>query len=216
MALLRPHDRRVVGRNGSLAACRHLAEADPVMRRLIARVGRCTLIPRRRYFGTLCDSIISQQLSARVAEVIYDRFTALYPRRRPTPSAVRRTPLARLRAAGLSRQKARYLKDLATGFLDGRIRPNRLARQSNEEIVTSLVSVHGIGRWTAEMFLIFSLNRPDVLPVDDLGIKKAIQRWYGLQFLPTAKKIRAIGRPWHPYETVAAWYLWRSLRLEDG
>jgi DNA-3-methyladenine glycosylase II len=211
----RPSRRRVVGhadRHG--AAVRHLSRADRSLDRIIARVGPCTLRPRRAYFATLCDSIISQQLSTRVAEVIFARFVALYPHRRPTPVAVAETPLPRLRAIGLSRQKAGYLKDLAAGFQDGRVQPSRLARQSNEEIVAALVSVHGIGRWTAEMFLIFSLNRLDVLPVDDLGIRKAIQRWYGFKALPAARTIRRIGRPWHPYETVASWYLWRSLRLD--
>lgn len=193
------------------AACRHLAAADPTLRRLIGRVGPCSLRPRPEYFSTLCDSIIAQQLSVRVAEVISDRFADLYPRRRPTPAAVRQTPVSRLRAVGLSRQKALYLKDLAAAFLDGRIRPRRLGRQENEAIIAALVSVRGIGRWTAEMFLIFSLNRPDVLPVDDLGIRKAIQRWYGFKALPSARTIRRIGRCWQPYATIASWYLWRSL-----
>jgi DNA-3-methyladenine glycosylase II len=180
----------------------------------MARVGPCHLAPRRHHFATLCDSIISQQLSARVAEVIFAHFEALYPRRHPTPHRVAKTPLPRLRTAGLSRQKARYVKELAKGFVTGHIRPDRFARQSNEEIIEALTSIHGIGRWTAEMFLMFSLNRLDVLPVDDLGIKKAVQRAYGLRSLPTARTIRAIGKPWHPYETVACWYLWRSLRRE--
>jgi DNA-3-methyladenine glycosylase II len=219
MALLktdrRRDRRRGRSRHDNHAPARlHLAKTDPVLRQLIARVGPCQLVPHRHHFATLCDSIISQQLSTRVAEVIFDRFAGLYPQRRPTPQTVRETPLPRLRSVGLSRQKASYLKDLATGFLDGRIRPGRLARQSNEEIIEALVSIHGIGRWTAEMFLIFSLNRPDVLPVDDLGIKKAIQRWYKLPALPSPKKIRAIGKDWHPYETIASWYLWQSLRLE--
>lgn len=199
--------------DGHAVACRRLAAADPIMRRIIADVGRCTLKPRTDYFATLCDSIIAQQLSVTVAGIIFDRFAALYPRRRPTPQAVLGTPLRRLRAIGLSRQKADYLKDLAAGCLDGRIKLNRLARQSSEEIIASLVSIHGIGRWTAEMFLIFSLNRPDVLPVDDFGIRKAIRRWYGLRSLPKSARTRAIGKAWHPYESVACWYLWRSLRL---
>ena len=194
------------------SACRCLAAADPIMRRLIADVGRCALKPRRDFFATLCDSIIAQQLSVTVAGIIFDRFAALYPRRRPTPQAVLGTSLRKLRAIGLSRQKAAYLKDLAAGCLDGRITLNRLARQSNEDIITSLVSIHGIGRLTAEMFLIFSLNRPDVLPVDDFGIRKAIQRWYGLRSLPKPNRMRAIGKAWHPYESVACWYLWQSLR----
>ncbi|MBI3604090.1 MAG: DNA-3-methyladenine glycosylase 2 family protein [Nitrospirae bacterium] len=217
MALLTTTKRR--GRAGArtshAAAGRHLAKTDPVLHRLIASIGPCELRPRRHHFATLCDSIISQQLSTKVAEVIFDRFAGLYPGRRLTPQAVVRTALPRLRAAGLSRQKAGYLKDLAAGFLDGRVQPSRMARQSNEEIIEALISIHGIGRWTAEMFLIFSLNRPDVLPVDDLGIKKAIQRWYRLPALPIPKKIRAIGKAWHPYETVASWYLWRSLRLSE-
>nr|MBI3613982.1 DNA-3-methyladenine glycosylase 2 family protein [Nitrospirota bacterium] len=215
MALLPATDRRAWRKTGShVAASRHLAKADPILGRIIARVGPCQLRPSPRYFITLCDSIISQQLSGRVAEVIFERFACLYPCRRPTPRAVAGTPMARLRSVGLSAQKAAYLKDLAKGFLDGRIRTGGLKRQSNEEIVDALVSVHGIGRWTAEMFLIFSLNRLDVLPVDDLGIRKAVQRWYGFKTLPAARTIRRVGRPWHPYETIASWYLWRSLRLD--
>jgi DNA-3-methyladenine glycosylase II len=182
------------------------------MRRIIARVGPCLLKRYPRHFVTLCDSIVSQQLSSRVAEVIFKRFEALYPLCRPTPLRVAATPVARLRTAGLSGQKARYLKELARGFVGGRIKPHRFARQSNEEIIETLTAIHGIGRWTAEMFLMFSLNRLDVLPVDDLGIKKAIQKAYGFRSLPKPATMRRIGRPWHPYETIASWYLWRSLR----
>ena len=214
MALL-PSEKKQPSRDDRHAlAASHLTAADTVLRTIIGHVGPCTLTSRRQYFVTLCDSIISQQLSTAVAEVIFDRFISLYPGRRPTPETVKLTSLARLRTVGLSAQKAAYLKDLAAGFQDGRIQPSRLVRQSNDEIVAALVSVHGIGRWTAEMFLIFALNRLDVLPVDDLGIRKAIQRWYGFKALPAARTIRRIGRPWHPYETIASWYLWRSLRLD--
>jgi DNA-3-methyladenine glycosylase II len=213
MALLPATDRRARRKPASHAAARrHLATADPVMRRIIARVGPCSLKRYPRYFVTLCDSIVSQQLSSRVAEVIFKRFEALYPRGRPTPHRVAATPVPRLRTAGLSGQKARYLKELAKGFASGKIRPHRFARQSNEEIIETLTAIHGIGRWTAEMFLMFSLNRLDVLPVDDLGIKKAIQRAYGLRVLPKPATIRRIGRSWQPYGTIASWYLWRSLR----
>ena len=213
MALL-SHHVRVTKLNGNhIAACGHLLTADPVLRALIGQVGPCTLKPRRAYFLTLCDSIISQQLSTRVAEVIFDRFVAMYPLRRPNPSTVAATSLDRLKSVGLSTQKSAYLKDLASAFLDGRIQAQRFARLTNEAIIEELVSVHGIGRWTAEMFLIFALNRLDVLPVDDLGIRKAIQRWYGFGTLPSARTIRRLGRPWHPYETIASWYLWRSLQL---
>jgi DNA-3-methyladenine glycosylase II len=193
-------------------AVRHLQAADPVMGRIIAHVGPCRLKRDPRYFVTLCDSIVSQQLSSRVAEVIFTRFASLYPNGRPTPARVAATPIPRLRAAGLSEQKARYLKDLARGFTSGRIRPHRFRRQSNEAIIETLTAIHGIGRWTAEMFLMFSLNRLDVLPVDDLGIKKAIQKAYGFRALPKAVTMKRIGRPWHPYETIASWYLWMSLR----
>ena len=214
MALLPPETEQPPLDDGYAVAACHLTAADTVLRAVIGHIGPCTLTPRRRHFVTLCDSIISQQLSTAVAEVIFDRFISLYPGRRPTPETVRRTSLARLRTAGLSAQKAAYLKDLAAGFQDGRIQPSRLTHQPNEEIIETLISIHGIGRWTAEMFLIFALNRLDVLPVDDLGIRKAIQRWYGFKALPSARTIRRIGRPWHPYESVASWYLWRSLRLE--
>lgn len=197
-------------------AVRHLQAADPVLRRIIARVGPCGLTPNPRHFATLCDSIISQQLSGGVAAVIFNRFVKLYPNARPAPSRVATTPILRLRTAGLSGQKARYLKELARGFVDGTIRPRLFARQSNEELIRALTAIHGIGRWTAEMFLIFSLNRPDVLPVDDLGIRKAIQRSYGFRRLPAPATIRRVGRPWHPFETVACWYLWRSLRQPSG
>ncbi len=213
MALLPATDRRTKKRLAShAAACRHLAKADPVMRGIIARVGPCRLKQYPRYFATLCDSIVSQQLSSRVAEVIFKRFEALYPHGRPTPQRVAATPVPRLRRAGLSGQKARYLKELAKGFASGKIRPHRFARQSNKEIIETLTAIHGIGRWTAEMFMMFSLNRLDVLPVDDLGIKKAVQQAYGLRMLPKPATIRRIGRSWQPYETIACWYLWRSLR----
>jgi DNA-3-methyladenine glycosylase II len=194
-------------------ACRHLSRADRVLRRLIRQIGPCLLAPRPQHFAVLCDSIIAQQLSAMVAEAIFARFAALFPGKNPTPRAVLRTPLPRLRQAGLSRQKAGYLKDLAAAFLDGRIPRRLIARGSNEELIAALRSVHGIGRWTAEMFLMFSLNRLDVMPVDDLGIQKAIQRCYGLRRLPSAATIRRLAKPWHPYETVSCWYLWQSLRF---
>ena len=214
MALLPPETAQPPLDDGYAVAACYLTAADTVLGTIMGHVGPCTLTPRRQYFVTLCDSIISQQLSTTVAEAIFDRFISLYPGRRPTPETVQRTSLARLRTVGLSPQKAAYLKDLAAGFQDGRIQPSRLVRQSNDEIVAALVSIHGIGRWTAEMFLIFALNRLDVLPADDLGIRKAIQRWYGFKALPAARTIRRIGRDWHPYETIASWYLWRSLRLK--
>ncbi|MEE8241207.1 MAG: hypothetical protein V3R16_08060 [Nitrospirales bacterium] len=213
MALLRT-DRTIASRPTRYSeAARHLSRKDPILRELIQRLGPCQLRPRRNHFATLCDSIISQQLSAKAAQTICDRFAAIYALQRPTPTEVAKTARARLRAAGLSSQKTRYVKDLAARFVHARLVPNRFARQPNEEIITSLCSVKGIGQWTAEMFLIFALNRLDVLPVGDLGIQKAVMRWYELSKLPTPSKLKAIAKPWHPYESVACWYLWHSLRL---
>ena len=129
----------------------------------------------------------------------------------PTPERVAGLKAKPLRAAGLSRQKAAYLKDLSHRFIDGTIRPHRLNFLGNEEIIDQLTQVHGIGRWTAEMFLIFSLNRLDVLPVDDLGLRVAVQNIYGMKTRPDAKRLRAIGKKWNPLESVATWYAWRSL-----
>ena len=137
----------------------------------------------------------------------------LFPRKYPTPPLVLKTPVASLRAVGLSQQKVGYIRDLAAGFTDGRIRSRSFIKQTNEEVIATLTSIKGIGRWTAEMFLMFSLNRLDVLPVDDLGIQKAVQRWYGLHERPNPKKLLAVGKSWNPYETIASWYLWQSLRL---
>lgn len=193
--------------------CRRLGLADPVMASLIERIGACSLRPRRDHFATLCESIISQQLSPVAAATIYRRFARLYPGHRPTPPLVSDTSVARLRASGLSPQKAAYIKDLARGFAGGTIRARRFAQQDNDAIIAALASIRGIGRWTAEMFLIFALNRLDVLPVDDLGVQKAVKRWYALKRLPGPDKLRAVARPWAPYESLACWYLWRSAGL---
>ena len=179
------------------------------------RVGRCELVPRRGAFAILCDSIISQQLSITAAATIFDRFVRLYPSGRLTPTAVLASTVHSLRAVGLSGQKVRYVRDLALAFQDGRVQPRRLSRQSNEDIIAGLTRIKGIGRWTAEMFLIFSLNRPDVLPVDDLGIRQSVQRWYRLSALPGPSRLKQIAEPWHPYESIACWYLWKARRLPE-
>lgn len=213
MALLLTATKRKKDSGNFSRPCRHLSQADPVLQKIIAQVGPCQLRPRRQYFPTLCDSIVSQQLSTKAAETIYARFANLYSRRRPTPKLVLNSSIKTLRGVGLSQQKAGYIKDLAAGFSDGRIQPRTLYWKTNEEIIQTLCAIKGIGRWTAEMFLMFSLNRLDVLPVDDLGIRKAVQRWYRLHELPKPTKLIAVGKCWHPYETVASWYLWQSLRL---
>src|SRR4051812_28305385 len=163
---------------------RALSRGDPVMRKLIRRVGPCTLAPRRDYFVKLCQSIFAQQLSTVVATVLFNRFRDQFPGRRPTPAKVLEfldsADEERIRAVGLSRQKRVYVRDLAAHFADGRVNTRRLARMEDEEIVQALVPINGIGRWTVEMFLIFCLNRTDVWPVDDLGVRKGAQREYSL------------------------------------
>ena len=184
---------------------------DPVLARIIEEVGPCTLKLERDHFKALAESIIYQQLSGKAASTIVKRFMALYPKRSfPTPKDILRTKDEKLRSVGISPQKLRYLKDLSQKFSDGTIDTSNFKRMSDEEIIDHLIQGKGIGRWTAEMFLIFSLGRPDVLPVDDLGIQKAIKELYRLHKMPSPDKMRKIGKKWEPYRTVATWYLWRS------
>jgi DNA-3-methyladenine glycosylase II len=197
-----------------VGAIPHLSK-DPVLKRLIAKVGPCQLRPKREYFFVLCDSIISQQLSVAVSNIILERFRKHCAKagKYPTPKEVLAAKDEDLRKLGLSYQKISYIKDLAAHFADGRITPRKFHALSDEKIIAELVAVKGIGRWTAEMFLIFSLCRLDVWPVDDLGIKKAVQQQYKMKALPTGKELDAWKRheSWRPYRSVASWYLWRSL-----
>ena len=194
-------------------AVKHLRAADPKLGKVIDRVGPCTLAPRRDYFVVLSKAIFTQQISTKVATVLFGRFRELFPMRRPTPSMVLRAlhdrPDEVLRHCGLSRQKAAYLRDLAHHFVDGQIPTRRLSTMPDEAVIESLVRVKGIGRWTAEMFLIFTLNRPDVFPLDDLGLREGIKDVHGLRTRPTAKECMSIGETWRPWRTVAMWYLWR-------
>lgn len=197
------------------AALRHLKRADPVMRRIIERVGPYRLERQPNHFGALVESILYQQLALAAAATIARRFRRLYSKRGrlPRPEELRRTPARRLRAAGLSRQKIGYLRDLARKAANGRLRFGRLGRMSDDEVIAHLVQVKGIGRWTAEMFLMFSLGRPDVLPVDDLGLRYAFQQAYKLRALPSPAKMQRMAEPWRPYRSVATWYLWKFRRL---
>ncbi len=163
----------------------------------------------RNYFLVLCKAIIGQQISTKAAESITQRFNSLFHNQTPTPEKVIAISVTELKQSGLSGQKVKYLKDLAARFLDGSIRPRRLPFLCNEEVVENLTSVYGIGRWTAEMFLIFSLNRLDILPLGDLGLQAGIKKIYKMRSLPSPKKILALGEKWHPMETVATWYAWR-------
>ena len=195
------------------AATAALAAADPALGRVIAAVGPCTLRPRRDHFVVLCQSIFSQQISVAGAASLFGRFRDQFPLRRPTP---RRTidfltsaDGELVRWCGLSRQKQAYVLDLARHFAAGQLPVGRFGRMDDEAIIAALCRVRGVGRWTAEMFLIFVLNRPDVLPVDDLGFGKGAQRAYGLASLPTAADLRQMGERWRPYRSIATWYLWR-------
>jgi DNA-3-methyladenine glycosylase II len=195
-----------------LTARRHLHQ-DPVMRQIIERVGPCTLAPRRDYFVVLCKSIFTQQISTRIATILFNRFRDNFPQRRPTPQRVitfLHGDAERVRACGLSRQKQSYLLDLSQRFVRGEIPTRRFAPMSDEEVIQSLVQVKGIGRWTGEMFLIFVLNRRDVLPVDDLGLREGARRFYGLSERPRAKELTELGEQWRPWRTIATWYLWRG------
>ncbi|MGE5552521.1 MAG: DNA-3-methyladenine glycosylase family protein [Betaproteobacteria bacterium] len=189
----------------------HLRRADPVLAALIDRYGPCTLAPDEDLFGSLCESIICQQVSAKAGEAIVQRFREIFPSRRPTAERLAGMGEALLRSAGVSPQKASYLRDLARKCLDGTVDLQRLDRLPDEEIARELLAVKGVGPWTVTMFLIFALNRTGVLPVGDLGLRRAVQLVYGLEDLPDKAKLEQIAGPWHPYESIATWYLWRSL-----
>ena len=193
-------------------AIAHLQQADPILGHMMARCGPCTLQPRDlEPFVMLCRSIVYQQLSGKAAGTIMARFLGLYAPDALTSDALLRTTDDILRGIGLSRQKIAYLKDLAAKVQDGTLPLAALPMHSDAEVIRQLTQVKGIGRWTAEMFLIFALGRPDVFPVDDLGIRKAIQHVYGYKRLPAPVTMQRHARKWIPYRTIATWYLWRSL-----
>jgi len=193
-------------------AAKHLSRTDPVLAKVIRRVGPCTLAPRRDYFVLLCKAIYNQQLSIKVAAVLFGRFRDQFPGRRPTPAAVLKLldgGEEAIKRCGLSRQKAVYLRDLAEHFVDGRVPTRKLSRMPDEAVIEALTAVNGVGRWTAEMFLMFVLNRPDVLPVDDLGLREGVRELFGLEARPTASEVTDLAEPWRPYRTIATWYVWR-------
>ena len=192
-------------------ARRLLARRDPVIGDLMRRHGACGLAESQHTdpFTALVHAIIGQQLSTKAAATIRRRFDALFDAL--TPEAVARVGDDRLRGVGLSGQKLAYIRDLCARISSGALPLDHLEQLSDAEIVEKLTQVKGIGRWTAEMFLMFRLHRPDVLPVGDLGIVKAVQRAYGLRKPPTPERLTRIGEPWRPYRSVACWYLWASL-----
>ncbi|HUE00606.1 MAG TPA: hypothetical protein VMR62_13620 [Bryobacteraceae bacterium] len=192
-------------------AIRHLQAADPVMGGIIQRVGAYRLEYREPGFATLVRSIVYQQLSGRVARVIFDRLVAAMPEGLLTPENILSLRPARMRALGLSKQKTAYIRDLARHTRAGVLDFAELPALADAQVIERLTQVKGIGVWTAHMFLIFALRRTNVLPSGDLGVRAAIRKAYGLAELPKPAEIEALGERWHPYCTVAAWYLWRSL-----
>ena len=190
-----------------------MAARDERMARFVAAAGPCTLVRRRHpggAFAALARSILYQQLATGAAAAIHGRFAALYGGR-PTPEAVAATADEVLRRAGLSAAKAASVKDLAAKVLDGTVRVERLSRLPDDEVVRRLCTVRGIGPWTAEMFLIFQLNRPDVWPVGDLGVRAGFARIHGLSPVPAPGELAALGDKYAPWRTVAAWYCWRAM-----
>jgi DNA-3-methyladenine glycosylase II len=200
---------------------RHLRRKDPTMRELIKRLGKLDPNARRRgrpaeAYGALVRSIVGQQLSTKAARTIYERMTQLWDGRTPTPPELLDADPDAIRAAGLSRPKIAYLRSLAEHVLSGELELDRLDELSDEEIAAELTAVKGLGQWTADMFLIFHLERPDVLPVGDLGVRNAARQVYDLEALPTAAELEEIGEPWRPHRSLAALYLWRSLDNEPA
>jgi DNA-3-methyladenine glycosylase II len=198
-------------------ARRVLMRRDPVLGALIKRVGPCGLAERQRkdHLTALVGSIVSQQLSTKAASTIFGRLLALFPDETiPGWQGIQALDDATLRGVGLSGQKVGYLRDLCARIGDGRLVMEELDALSDEEVIERLTAVKGFGQWTAEMFLMFRLHRPDVLPVGDLGILTAVQRLYGLRQKPKPDRLRKMGEPWRPYRSVACWYLWQSLRME--
>jgi 3-methyladenine DNA glycosylase/8-oxoguanine DNA glycosylase len=201
---LTPHARR--------RAVTHLRAADPVLARIIEEVGPCRLTAEREAapFAALVESIVYQQITGKAAATIHGRLCALVGGRTPRPADIVAATDAALRGAGLSRQKISYLRDLAAKAESG-LFPDDVHLLQDEAVIEVLTAVRGVGRWTAEMFLMFRLGRPDVLPVHDYGIRKAMQRAYRMRTLPRPDRMQRVAEGWRPYRSVACWYLWRSL-----
>jgi len=190
-------------------ACRHLMKRDRVMKKLIPQHPGVCLQSRGDAFVTLARSIVGQQISVKAAQSVWERFSALS--RRMTPAQVLKLKVDDMRAAGLSARKVEYLVDLALHFANGQVHEKQWADMDDEAIIAELVAIRGIGRWTAEMFLIFHLMRPNVLPLDDIGLQNGISRCYFSGEPVSRSEIREVATSWAPYASVATWYIWRSL-----
>ncbi len=214
MPKLTPTSKRAI-----VTASKRLSAADPVLGSVIESVGIAGLRDMRAdrppdHYGALVRAIVGQQLSVKVASTIHGRLTDRYGGRAPTPQEILDDDPDELRAVGLSRAKASYLHSLAEHVTTGELELEKLDFLADDEVIAELVAVKGLGLWTAHMFLIFHLRRPDILPTGDLGIKKAVQIAYALDNLPDPKALEARAQPWHPHRTLACRYLWRSLETE--
>jgi DNA-3-methyladenine glycosylase II len=190
-------------------ATRELAQIDPVMSRLVETYASTSIVSRGDPFATLVRSIVGQQISVKAAASVWARLTATVGA--PTPKVILACTVEQLRGCGLSARKAEYITDLAGHFASGQVHTRRWPRMSDEEIITELTAVRGIGVWTAEMFLIFNLVRPDIFPLDDIGLQKAVALHYLAGERPERRELARIGERWRPWRSVATWYLWRSL-----
>ena len=192
------------------SALTHLMKRDRIMKKLIPKHPDIWLTSRGNPFVTLARSIVGQQISVKAAESVWQRFL-LECGKRPTPASVQKAGLEQLRSAGLSARKAEYILDLSTHFSEKRVHPQKWATMEDEDVIAELTAIRGIGRWTAEMFLIFNLQRPDILPLDDVGLLNAISLHYFSGEPVSRFEAREVSAAWQPWRTVATWYLWRSL-----
>ncbi|HET7827486.1 MAG TPA: DNA-3-methyladenine glycosylase [Candidatus Saccharimonadales bacterium] len=195
------------------SAERHLVRHDPKLAPIIASSGPCRIKPHSDHYGELVSSIVGQQLSSVAAGTIWRRVLDLFGGSMPTPEELIKIDDQNLRDVGLSWNKVKYVKDLAQHILDGRLDLDHIAAMPNEQVILQLTAVKGLGEWSAHMFMMFGLGRLDILPVGDLGIRNAVMKLYGLKEMPSPERIVTISNKnhWHPYESVASWYLWQSL-----
>jgi DNA-3-methyladenine glycosylase II len=191
----------------------HLKKSDPVLRAIIERVGPCRMEFSPAEFCSLAEAIVYQQLNGKAAVTIFKRFVALAGEPL-TPESILKLSNEQLRSVGLSKQKSTYLKDLAAKTASGLLDFSRLPELSDEEVIAHLTQIKGIGVWTAHMFLMFSLRRPNVLPTGDYGVQVAVKRHYKKRKLPKPKDLEKIARAWEPYRSIACWYMWRSLDIK--
>ncbi len=194
-------------------AVNHLKKSDPIMATIIERVGPLRITYREPVFETLVRSIVFQQLSGKASLTIFNRLNDLCGGS-VTPDAIQNLTVGEMRRAGLSKQKIGYIRDLAEHALSGELDFTRISEMTDEEVIVALTQVKGIGVWTAHMFLMFALRRPNILPIGDLGIQNAVKRAYNKRKKVTPKHVEKHGKLWHPYCSIATWYLWRSLELK--